>query len=777
VKGNTTVDNGGGIVNVNSSPAFINVILSENTANNAGGILNQNNASPSFVNVTVSGNTASINGGGILNSVNSSPTLTNTIVWGNTVTSGAAGVFNDGSSSANISFSLIQDIDNTGSNGLDGTDTANAPQFTDAANGDFSLMETSPAINTGSNTAYTNAGGDLQNNSDLAGNPRLYDGLASTDIIDMGAYEFQGEPVTDYVYENETWTPQTPFGNSTAIDNITIMNGIVDFTEEVACNNLIVNENATLNIYDVLNLNGDITSNGFGQIIFKSTATKNGELAALSADSEIQNFIAVERYVSAHRAYRMISSPLINTIFGTPITINQSWQTGALTPPSAGLDYTPGFGTHITGSITGANGFDATTTGEPSMFTLDVANQQFAAIMNTDNTTLEAAKAYLLFVRGDRSIDLTSNDSPTTETVLLSVGIMPTGDQTQNFNTLNAGDFVMFGNPYQSAVDMSEVVANSTNVNTSQFYVYDPTLGDSGAYVTVPFSGTPIPESSDADIYLQPGQGAQIASVSAGNVSVLFQESNKAPGNHTSTFRNAVNLDASISGSLYTTENYSVGKKPHDGFSLNFSNDYTNAITMEDAPKPFNFSENVGIVSNNSTFSIEQREMPMEGEEISLYSNGYKHNNYTFVLNMENLNGLTAIFKDAYTNTETVLESGENVLDFSIDEAIAASLEENRFSLYFTEENLGLKNESVFGLSIYPNPVEGNLLNIRSGKLDGETVGLKVSDVLGRTVITQQATFSGSELQLSLEGDLTSGTYFITIENGNKRETLRFIKR
>jgi hypothetical protein len=61
--------------------------------------------------------------------------------------------------------------------------------------------------------------------------------------------------------------------------------------------------------------------------------------------------------------------------------------------------------------------------------------------------------------------------------------------------------------------------------------------------------------------------------------------------------------------------------------------------------------------------------------------------------------------------------------------------------------------------------------------LDGETVGLKVRDVLGRTVITQQATFSGSELQLSLEGDLTSGTYFITIENGNKRETLRFIKR
>jgi len=574
----------------------------------------------------------------------------------------------------------------------------------------------------------------------------------------------------EYIYENDIWTPQTPIGNSTSNDNITIVDGEVDFNQDVTCNNLTVNV-GTLNIFAVLNLNGDLnaTSEG-GGVFFRSSATQDGELAALSPDSEIQGNIGIERYMSANRAYRMVSSPSNNIIFGQPLTIQDTWQL-------AEIEET-GYATHITGSATGINGFDATITGNPSMFTLDVATQNFVSIPNTDSTPLEPAKAYLLFIRGDRTIDLTNNNSTPTETRLASFGSgLLTGDQAQDFTTTSAGDFVMFGNPYQSAVDMSQVVASSTNVNTSQFYVYDPTLGDNGAYVTVPFTGSPIPAGSDADIYLQPGQGAQIASVSAGNVSVLFQESNKAPGNHTNTFRSLNNLEASISASLYTTENYSAGKKPHDGFALNFSNEYTNATTMDDAPKPFNFFENIGIVSNDGTFSIEQREMPFEGEEISLYSSGYNHNNYTFVLNLENLNGLTTIFRDAYANTEFVLENGENVLNFSVEEDIQASIAEDRFSFNFGESNLGLNQESIFGLGLYPNPVSGEYLTIRSGKLAGKSVNLMVNDMVGRTVMLQEATFSGNELKVNLGEKLTSGTYFMTIENNDRKETLRFIKR
>src|SRR5690625_6760359 len=69
--------------------------------------------------------------------------------------------------------------------------------FTDAANGDYTLASNSPAIDAGDNTYYTDAdkgNGDLENDLDLAGNPRVYD-LTNGGIIDMGAYEYQGNPV------------------------------------------------------------------------------------------------------------------------------------------------------------------------------------------------------------------------------------------------------------------------------------------------------------------------------------------------------------------------------------------------------------------------------------------------------------------------------------------------------------------------------------------------------------------------------------------------------
>lgn len=64
------------------------------------------------------------------------------------------------------------------------------PLFTDAENGDFSLTENSPAVNTGNNTLFT---GLSENTLDLAGNPRVYGYANGT--IDMGAYEFQGGPL------------------------------------------------------------------------------------------------------------------------------------------------------------------------------------------------------------------------------------------------------------------------------------------------------------------------------------------------------------------------------------------------------------------------------------------------------------------------------------------------------------------------------------------------------------------------------------------------------
>jgi len=149
-----------------------------------GGIEFRSCTDPTLTNVTIWGNFCGGPGGGIA-SINGDLTLKNTIIWGNDSTE----VSNFGSTPA-ISHSLIEGCEGSGA-GWDpsfGTDDGGNidedPQFKVAYSSapPLSLWSSSPAINTGDNTAIP-AG----ITTDIAGDPRIYDG-----IVDMGAYEHQG---------------------------------------------------------------------------------------------------------------------------------------------------------------------------------------------------------------------------------------------------------------------------------------------------------------------------------------------------------------------------------------------------------------------------------------------------------------------------------------------------------------------------------------------------------------------------------------------------------
>src|SRR3546814_583256 len=60
--------------------------------------------------------------------------------------------------------------------------------------GYLQLAACSPAVSVGDNQGYTDAGGDLANDLDLEGNPRVYNATGGG-VIDMGAFEYQGERV------------------------------------------------------------------------------------------------------------------------------------------------------------------------------------------------------------------------------------------------------------------------------------------------------------------------------------------------------------------------------------------------------------------------------------------------------------------------------------------------------------------------------------------------------------------------------------------------------
>jgi stringent starvation protein B len=173
-------DYGGGMVNAfSSSPTITNTIFSYNTAvvNSGGGMYN-GGGSPIITNTTFSYNTA-VSGGGMYNGSSSNPTITNTIFWENLKSNSnialGADIESSSSSSPTVSYCLTQNY-SSGTGIIINED----PLFVDAANGDFSLLCNSPAINTGT---ATNAP-----TTDVLGNPRV-------GIVDMGAYEYQGTKV------------------------------------------------------------------------------------------------------------------------------------------------------------------------------------------------------------------------------------------------------------------------------------------------------------------------------------------------------------------------------------------------------------------------------------------------------------------------------------------------------------------------------------------------------------------------------------------------------
>ncbi|WP_339697380.1 Ig-like domain-containing protein [uncultured Roseivirga sp.] len=203
--GNHNTESGGGMFSYQSSPKVRNSIFRNNKAKDGGAMANQDNSSPILTNVIFIQNQATADGGAIYNVDSSTPTFVNITVVGNTDTGGGDGIYNSNHAISALYNSIIWDVvhgiytaqnslikgrTDTDYGNLDATGVTNASIFTDYANGDYSLKHNSPAVDAGSNALYTSAGGDIANDVDFAGNPRLYDGPSATDNIDLGVYEY-----------------------------------------------------------------------------------------------------------------------------------------------------------------------------------------------------------------------------------------------------------------------------------------------------------------------------------------------------------------------------------------------------------------------------------------------------------------------------------------------------------------------------------------------------------------------------------------------------------
>jgi len=232
-----TASNGGGMLNICDSPKVTNCTFSGNTADfDGGGMCNIFISGPTVTNCTFSGNSAE-SGGGMANLSEDPvgtphPTVTDCTFSGNTAINGHALSFDGGNPNYSSHLAMTNCIlwdggdeiwNNDGSTiainytdfqgGFPGIGNIDAdPLFVDPDNGDYRLSAGSPCIDAGNNWGVHQDTTDLDGDGDtreltpwdLDGNPRFNADPADFDpgcgvpvVVDIGAYEFQFDPVDE----------------------------------------------------------------------------------------------------------------------------------------------------------------------------------------------------------------------------------------------------------------------------------------------------------------------------------------------------------------------------------------------------------------------------------------------------------------------------------------------------------------------------------------------------------------------------------------------------
>ena len=562
----------------------------------------------------------------------------------------------------------------------------------------------------------------------------------------------------DYIYLNDAWLDaKNPNGNSTATETMLVIDNEASLTSPISLAELSIENNAAVSVNDVLSINSNFTNNG--HITFKSSATSNGQFDTFTGTYTGTGTVEVERFIPVQtedtRAFRFLTSAVDSN---DPIYDN--WQEGGNSPA--------GFGTHITGSDTGANGFDQTLTGNPSMYTFDnsfIGNQGNAwnAIPNTDNINLLAGEAYRMFIRGDRNYNLSSDpaNAPNTDVTLRATGDLVIGSYTHTLSSV-ANYYSLVGNPYQAVVDFKSLT--TSNVNTNNYYVWDPNISARGAYVTHNLTtGLNDLVSSATNEFIMPGQSffVQTINISPGPVSLEFTESAKNVNAAQTTIFSDV-TPSYMNLLLYKSQDLNNAENESDGIILIFDDNGNNSVDLMDATKLGNPDENLARFNNGQYLSIEERTSPADGEVLELYSAGYSVTDYTFSLNTDHINEDISVYLiDNYTGDQTLMNGDSNQYSFTVDASIPGSIATDRFSIEFEVETFGIDDNELADLKVYPNPVVDGKVTVQAPSISGDAK-ITLYNMMGQEVMIREANFQSIEVELNI-GSHQAGVYFLEI--------------
>jgi hypothetical protein len=525
-------------------------------------------------------------------------------------------------------------------------------------------------------------------------------------------------------------------------------------TEAIIANNLTIDTAKVLIIQvpNTLSVAGNLINSG--SIIFKSDATGTSSFgpytgAAISGTGKTM----VERHIPASRAWRLLTAPLTGT---TSNTISDNWQG----TDSAGLLlFSPAVfqSQTMTGYVTGGTSPNIRKYNGGFQFINNLTTEPMFGALATDT------KPFLVFATG--ASNSTAIITGAAATTLRPSGQLITG--TVNHTGLAVDTYHLLANPYASTINTLSLLANNAN---QKLWLIDPTLSTVGAYAT--FDGTDwtptIPLGADA--LIQSGQGFFVRSATATNFEI--KESDKASGSSDNWFVRSANTATNIDKIRVLLYKQLAGNwKLADGaLTVNYT-DGSNEVNAMDSNKVSNFNESIMFRNHSTNLSIEHRALPLATEMQPLRITGTTALPYQLRLRTENYTNslLLPILEDTATGTFIQIPSDGTEITIPFTGVVSTKTNpDNRFRIVY-QTNLNNAQASTLVVSVFPNPITNNQLNVNLGTNTTST-DYKITNLLGQFIQKGQLVNTQNVITLSSG---SRGFYILNITQRGKSFTTK----
>lgn len=495
-----------------------------------------------------------------------------------------------------------------------------------------------------------------------------------------------------------------------------------------------------------------------GNLTLLSGADGTARINQLTSGAAVTGNITVERFIPATgRKWRFLSSPVVG---GTTL----QWRNNAGSVSGRGI------------LITGGNSadYDLSTSNAPSLFSYNEASTNGGGNINakwtpvSGNTTLTNGLGYRAFVRGDRTISLTSAVTTANATTIWVSGTYPSTPVNMPV-TYNAGlgnGWNLVGNPFPCQIDWNAASGWSKTNVSGTFWVFNPSTNTYGSFD----GNTTI---NGVTRYIGSGQA-------------FFIQTNDA--NPVLTADESVKVGSTPPVLLKTSEQNSLriqlvkDSTERDETVIRFMENKSDEFKATDDVLKYAMNANVNI---SSYYGVDKYTMVnylnsrnIKTKVVALGAWVSKAGVYTMNFNqIEDFDANINIYlKDNFNNTLTDLRI-KNTYDFNVEEGNASSTADGRLEVIFVNTSTSIE-DALAGLTpkmeVYPNPAV-DVLHVSLSNVNFKESTVSIYNVSGQEVMSTNMV--GKTKSLDIE-KLSNGVYMVKVTNSATGyiNTVKFVK-